>query len=181
MAIRDILLVLTTYPQPTPISAVDEAVAFAVALGARVSAIACEVKIRAPRNALAERLLDVAALAAAETKKSSTNAKKLLVAFQDAAEKHEVLQDRILEPCLTSEVADLLIRHARLRDLAIVPVRENDPVDQQYAEPIIFGSGRPTLIMPSARKRRFAVDSVVVAWDFGRAAARAIAELPAGP
>jgi hypothetical protein len=35
MEVRDILLALTTYPEATPVSVVDEAVAFAVALGAR--------------------------------------------------------------------------------------------------------------------------------------------------
>ena len=48
MAIKDVLLALTTYPEPTPVSAVDEAIDFAAAIGARISAIACEVKIRAP-------------------------------------------------------------------------------------------------------------------------------------
>ena len=75
MEVRDILLALTTYPEATPVSAVDEAVAFAVALGARISAIACEVKIQAPGSILAGAVLDVAALAATEAKKSSTNAK----------------------------------------------------------------------------------------------------------
>ena len=141
MAFKDILLALTTYPEPTPVSAVDEAIAFAAAVGARISAIACEVKYRVPGSPLGTALLDVPAMAAAEAKKSSTNAEKLLVAFQDAAEKRGVFQERILEQCLTSEVPDLLIEYARLRDLTIVPVPEGDYVDQWYAESIIFGFG----------------------------------------
>jgi hypothetical protein len=39
MAVKDILLALTTYPEPTPISAVDEAIDFAAAVGARISAV----------------------------------------------------------------------------------------------------------------------------------------------
>ena len=113
MAVKDILLALTTYPEPTPVSALDEAIDFAAAIGARISAIACEVKIRVPGNILANALFDVPAMAAAEAKKSSTNAENLLVAFQDAAEKHGVFQERILENCLTSEVPDVLIEYAR--------------------------------------------------------------------
>ena len=138
MAVKDVLLALTTYPKPTPVSAVDEAIDFAAAIGARISAIACEVKIRVPGNILANALLDVPAMAAAEAKKSSTNAENLLVAFQDAAEKRGVFQERILEHCLTSEVPDVLIEYARLRDLTIVPVPEGEYVDQWYAESIIF-------------------------------------------
>jgi nucleotide-binding universal stress UspA family protein len=178
MVFKDILLALTTYPKPTPVSALDEAIAVAVALGARISAIACEVKIRASGNILGDALLDVPALVAAEAKKSSINAEALLVAFQGAAEKRGIFQDRILEQCLTSEVPDLLIEYARLRDLTIVPLPEGDSVDRWYAESIIFGSGRPTLIVPHARKRtaEFALDTVVVAWDFSRPAARAVAD-----
>jgi nucleotide-binding universal stress UspA family protein len=178
MEIKDILLALTTYPEATPVSAVDEAVAFAAAVGARISAIACEVKIQAPGNVLAGAVLDVAALVAAEAKKSSTNAKVLLTAFQDAAEKRGVFQDRILERCLTSEAPGVLVEYARLRDLTIVPVPVGDYFDQWYAEAIIFGSGHPTLIMPHTRKRAgaFALDVVAVAWDFSRPAARAVAD-----
>ena len=178
MEVKDILLALTTYPEATPVSAVDEAVAFAAAVGARISAIACEVKIQAPGNVLAGALLDVAALVAAEAKKSATNAKTLLTAFQDAAEKRGVFEDRILEQCLTSEAPSVLVEYARLRDLTIVPVPVGDYFDQWYAEAIIFGSGHPTLIMPHTRKRAgaFALDVVAVAWDFSRPAARAVAD-----
>ena len=178
MAVKDILLALTSYPEPTPVSAVDEAIAFTVALGARISAIACEVKMRVPGNPLGTAFLNIPAMAAAEAKKSSTNAETLLVTFQDAAEKHGVFQERILEQCLTSEVSELLVEYARLRDVTIVPVPEGDYVEQGHAESIIFGSGRPTLIIPHARKRAgaFALDTVVVAWDFSRPAARAIGD-----
>ena len=123
-------------------------------------------------------MLDVPALAAVEAKKSSNNAETLLFAFQDAAEKHGVFQERILEHCLTTKVPDLLVEYARLRDLTIVPVPEGPYVDQWYAESIIFGSGRPTLILPQTPKRAgaFSLDTAVVAWDFSRAAARAVAD-----
>jgi nucleotide-binding universal stress UspA family protein len=178
LAIKDILLALTTWPEPTPISAVDEAIAFAVALEARISAIACEVRMPPTGNKLADVLFDFPAVDAAEAKKSSKNAENILVSFQDAAEKLGVFQDRILEQCLTSEVHNLFIEYARLRDLTIVPVPVDKLVAHWYAEAIIFGSGRPTLILPHIRKRAgaFALDTVTVAWDFSRSAARAVAD-----
>jgi nucleotide-binding universal stress UspA family protein len=178
MSFKDLLLALTTYPEPTPVSAVDDAVDLAAALGAKVSAIACEVKIRAPGNVLGDYLLDVPALVAAEAKKSATNAQQLLAAFQGAAETRGLFQERISEHCLTSEVPQLLIEYSRLRDLTIVPVPEGDYFDQWYAESIIFGSGRPTVVLPHTRKRSgsFALDTVIVAWDFSRSATRAIAD-----
>jgi nucleotide-binding universal stress UspA family protein len=178
MAFKDVLVALTTYPQATPVSAVDDAVSFAAALGTRISALACEVKIPVPGSILSHAVLDVPAMIGAEAKKSAINAEKLLVSFQDAAEKSGVYQERILETCLTSEVASMLVDYARLRDLTIVPLAEGDHIGRWYAESIIFGSGRPTMILPATRKGTddFALNTAVVAWDFSRPAARAVAD-----
>src|SRR5215472_8408766 len=100
MAFKDVLIALTTYPEPTPVSAADDAVDLAAALGAKVSAIACEVKITAPGSMLGDYLLNVPAMVAAEGKKSATNAQQLLAAFQDAAENKRVLQGRICKEWL---------------------------------------------------------------------------------
>ena len=137
-----------------------------------------EVKISAPTNMLARALINVPAMAAAEAKKSSNNAKHLLDAFQERAQKRDVFQECIQQQCLTSEVPELLVEYARLRDLTIVPVPEGHYFDQWYAESIIFGSGRPTLVIPntSPGSDTFALDTVVVAWDFSRSAARAVAD-----
>ena len=178
MSFRDVLVALTTYPQPTPVSAVDDAIDLAAALGAKVSAIACEVKINVPGSLLGRRFLNVPAMIAGEAKKSATNAQQLLGAFQAAAEKSGVFQERIVEHCLTSEVPGVLVEYSRLRDLTILPMPERDYLDQWYAESVIFGSGRPTVILPHERKRSgsFALDTVIVAWDFSRAATGAMAD-----
>ena len=69
----------------------------------------------------------------------------------------------------------LLEDYARLRDLAIVPVPES--YDQWYAEAIIFRSGKPTLILPEKlHPRPFELKTIVIAWDFSRRAAHAIAD-----
>jgi nucleotide-binding universal stress UspA family protein len=67
------------------------------------------------------------------------------------------------------------VDHARLRYLTVVPVPES--YDQWYAEAVIFGSGRPTLVLPeSPRARPFELGTVAIAWDFSRAAARAVSD-----
>jgi hypothetical protein len=67
------------------------------------------------------------------------------------------------------------VEYARLRDLTIISVPES--YDQWYAETIIFESGKPTLVVPERpRAKPFDLKTVVVAWDFSRAAARAIAD-----
>jgi hypothetical protein len=127
MSFKDVLVALTTYPEPTPVSAVDDAVDLAAALGAKISAIACEVEIKAPGSVLGDYLLDIPAMVAAEAKKSATNAQQLLATFQDAAEKRGVFQERISEHCLTSEVPGVLIEYSRLRDLTREPSQMRCP------------------------------------------------------
>lgn len=179
MTFKDLLIVLTTYPDPTPVSEIAQGIDFAAAIGAKISAVACEVEFQIP-GSIVGNLFNVPALAAAESRKSSTNALALLTTFQEAAEQRGIFHERRSETCLISEVADVLIGHARLRDLTIVPVSEGGYVDigDWYVEQIVFGSGRPTLITPKPASHRgaFTLNTVVVAWDFSRPAARAIAD-----
>lgn len=177
MSFKDVLLTLTTYPEPTPPVAVERAVGLAVALSARLSAIACEAKIPASGGVLGNALLDVPTLIANELKKSADNARNLLATFERSAQLEGIFQDKILEHCLTSEVAGRFAEHARLRDLTMIPVPEGDWVDPWYAETLIFGSGRPTMILPQSEpSTKPVLDTVLVAWDFSRPAARAVAD-----
>lgn len=45
MAFKDILLTLTSYPDPTPVTVAEEAVSIAATLGAHLAAVACEVHL----------------------------------------------------------------------------------------------------------------------------------------
>lgn len=171
MSIRDILLTLTSYPEPTPVSVVDRAVSLASALGAHIAAISCEVHIQVPGSFISFGA--ASGIAAGEAHRSHDSAQALLAAFEAAAQKAGVLHETIYEKSLTYRVPERLVEYARLRDLTIVP----ESYDQWYAEAIIFGSGRPTLVLPeSAPSRPFELNTVVVAWDFSRSAARAVAD-----
>jgi nucleotide-binding universal stress UspA family protein len=173
MAIRDVLLTLTTYPDPTPASAVQDAVSFAAAVGSHIAAVACEVHVQVPGTFLSGSI--AGGLARHEAHESLNNAWTLITAFESAAEKAGVAHERILERCLTQQLPARLVEYARLRDLTIVPVPES--YDQWHAETIIFESGRPTLVLPEIpRAGLLDLKTVMVAWDFSRAAARAIAD-----
>ena len=173
MAIRDILLNLTSYPDPTPVSVIDRAVSLASVLGAHIAAISCEVHIQVPGSFISFGTAE--AIAGGEAHRSRDSAKGLLAAFEAAAQKADVLHEIIHEKSQSYRVPERLVEYARLRDLTIVSVPES--YDQWYAEAIIFGSGRPTLVLPeSAPSRPFELNTVVVAWDFSRSAARAVAD-----
>ena len=72
---------------------------------------------------------------------------------------------------------NLLVREARLRDLSIVPAVLEGHNYRWYAESIVFGSGRPVLILPPrGRTPERPLDTIAIAWDGSRPAARAVAD-----
>ena len=173
MAYNDILVALTSYPEPTPVSVVDDAVSVAAALGAHIAALSCEMHVQVPGHFISGSVVGLPGVIAGEAGKSRKNAQDLLAAFEAAAAKSGVSRESILQKCKSFEVPDLLVEYARLRDLTIMSASN----DRWYAEAVIFGSGKPTLILPeSPRPRPFELGTVAVAWDFSRAAARAVAD-----
>ena len=173
MAYNDILVALTSYPEPTPVSVVENAVSVASALGAHIAALSCEMHVQVPGHFISGSVVGLPGVIAGEAGKSRKNAQDLLAAFEAAAAKSGVSRESILQKCKSFEVPDLLVEYARLRDLTIMPASN----DRWYAEAVIFGSGKPTLILPeSPRPRPFELGAVAVAWDFSRAAARAVAD-----
>ena len=173
MAVRDILLTLTTYPEPTPVSAIEPAVSLAALLGARIAAIACETHVQLPGSFLS--FGQVGAIAAGEAHRSGQTARELLSAFEAAASRAGVANETILSRCAATQVPERFAEYARLRDLTLLPVP--DALDQWAAETVIFGSGRPTLLLPERRTpNTLVLQTALVAWDFSRAAARAVAD-----
>jgi nucleotide-binding universal stress UspA family protein len=173
MAFRDILVTLTSYPEPTPVSVVKEAVSVASVLGAHIAALSCEMHVQVPGHFMSGSVVGLPGVIAGEAAKSRANAQDLLAAFDAAATKAGVSRESMLLKCKTFEVPELLVEYARLRDLTIMP----ESNDRWYAEAVVFGSGRPTLILPQKpRSRPFELGTVAVAWDFGRAAARAVSD-----
>ena len=175
MAFRDVLLTLPSYPEPTPVFVVEDAVSVAAVLGAHIAALSCEINVELPGHFISGSVVGLPGIIAGEAAKSRRNAQDLIAAFDAATEKLGVSHESILEKCKSFEAPGLLVEYARLRDLTIMPVPES--YDQWYAEAVIFGSGRPTLILQQRpRSLPFELGTIAVAWDFGRAAARAIAD-----
>ena len=173
MAYNDILVALTSYPEPTPVSVVENAVSVAAALGAHIAALSCEMHVQVPGHFISGSVVGLPGVIAGEAGKSRKNAQDLLAAFEAAAAKSGVSRESILQKCKSFEVTALLVEYARLRDLTIMPASN----DRWYAEAVIFGSGKPTVILPeSPSSRAFELGTVAVAWDFSRAAARAVAD-----
>ena len=177
MAFKDILLQLSSYPDPTPVAAIEQAVGFAEALGAQISALTFKIEIPSASNVLANALLDIKSIIASERQKSVANVQNLIKAVESFATQRGVAHDQIVGSCPTSQLAAIVTEHARMHDVTMIPIGEQ-ALQQYVAESVIFGSGRPTIVFPEAPKRSnsFSLDNVGVAWDFSRPAARAVAD-----
>ena len=92
MAFKDILVALTSYPEPSPISVVDDAVSIAAAFGAHLTALSCETHVQVPGHFLSGSFANIPGIIAGEGAKSRQNAQDLLAAFDKSAERAGVPQ-----------------------------------------------------------------------------------------
>lgn len=96
-------------------------------------------------------------------------------AFEAAAKQRAVPYDKIFERSHPEELPDMVTRLARLYDCCIMPsAEESDGLQIALIEEVLFGSGRPLILIPRNRPVPGSLDVVVVAWDGSRAAARAV-------
>ena len=173
MAYRDLLVQLTTYPEPTPDRFIEAAAALADRLDARLSAVICQIDLPPVSNFLADRLVGAGAIIAGENAKSRENFRHLEERFRavvPAASQGELS----LVHCRTVVSALHIAPHSRVFDLTIVP---SFGASEAVAEDLVFDAGRPVLLLPDHdRLPLFDLDAVVIGWDGGRAAARALAD-----
>jgi nucleotide-binding universal stress UspA family protein len=169
------IVLLETYPQPSADAVVANAVAFASAVGARLRALSLRVDIPDVSNALSRLLIDLPAMIRKAEAESYANGERLLTAAETAAKaagvdfsKGEIIDEQV-------RLGDLAAQAARYCDFAILGVPLVEGSSRMLAEAVIFGSGRPTVLLPEGWKRR-AIGHVAIAWDGSRVAARAVAD-----
>jgi len=116
--------------------------------------------------------------ATAEAVWSVSNAHGLLEAFDAAAIRFGVRNERWLQRFAAADIPANLAVWARLKDLSIVPVKSHDSQSEKIVERLLFESGRPVLMCPEEYAAELAVafDDVVIAWDHTAPAARVVAD-----
>jgi nucleotide-binding universal stress UspA family protein len=178
MPLRDILLYLDSYPDPTPPQGIDWAIGFVRLLEARVSALAVQVRFPVHSNRMADYLIGLSDMVRAEEEKSAARCHDLLQTFEGKARAAGVFESRILAEADIYDVGGRVAGHARTRDLCVLPLTAKADTPGSVAETVVFESGRPVIVMqpgPDAGKE-VRLDTVVVAWDGSRPAARALAD-----
>ena len=172
--LKDMLLLLSTFPDPTGEAALGSAVRFARRNESSISGLVLEIDIHEPASSLFPLIVDVHAMVSdAKTRSHQAGArlhqrlKELCVAEQVAMEARSVT---CWWPSLYSEA---IINLARVHDLTVVPLDSNDSQKRQLAEDVLFGSGRPVLLLPETGVE-IGGEHLIVAWDHSRSSSRAI-------
>jgi nucleotide-binding universal stress UspA family protein len=174
MALRDILLQLNSYPEPTPAWAIDRATDMAGRLGAKLSIGMCQVYLPDVSNLVSQLLVRSRDIIRAENEKSAHNAADLRRKFKTDVPAALAGEAFVLE-CPALATGWQLAQRARAYDLTIVPFYGH-PEIRSIAEALIFETGRPVLLLPAEGLASGAIDNVVIGWDGSRSAARALSE-----
>lgn len=178
MALNDILLHIDSYPEAAPTAAIDQAVGFTAAIGGTLSALAVSVDIPLHSNRVADYLIHLSDMVHDEEAKSLAACQASLAHFKSQAQAADVLGEALLEKIDLYLVSDHVAQRARTRDLCIVPLA--GPYDGQIevVEAALFNSGRPVLVFRAgeANLSPLPPETVVVAWDGSRCAARAMGD-----
>jgi nucleotide-binding universal stress UspA family protein len=169
------VLPLVTYPDPNSDKVAANAVAVARQLGANLHALAVNVDIPEVSSALSRMLLDVPAMIREAKTLSYDRGRHLLSAVEEQAVKAgiELSQgDVAAAPAMLGEAVAMKVRYF---DFALIGWEGQNPASRMVAEAVVFGSGRPTVLLPASNDVA-ALDHVAIAWDGSRVAARAVAD-----
>ncbi|WAC27332.1 universal stress protein [Ancylobacter sp. SL191] len=171
--IKDILVSLRLGSGPD--ATVDYAVSAATALNAHLTGVAVSYEIDIPPVYTEAFSTDFLEAQRAESKKLADHA----VAYFGEASRSVGLtgEVRVIDGTPGGAAEQIGIM-SRLYDLTIVG--QSDPekmgAEEVIAEAVMFDSGRPVLLVPCKQQKPFSAKRILVAWDGGRSAARAVAE-----
>jgi nucleotide-binding universal stress UspA family protein len=170
MPLRDVLVVLDEHTDTADRYACD----LASRAGAKLTGVAATADAELPAWVLAEIPGD-----AAERLRHSARerAQATLKRFGDLARNRSVEPESRLLPVPAGEVAAAMQRAARHFDLCIVNQPSPEGGFQDPAvEAVLFGSGRPLLVVPYIWAPPAKFSRVTIAWDGSRTAARAVGD-----
>lgn len=170
--IKDILVNLTV--GKTHDIAGDFAISAATMFDAHLSAVAaaCRLPIADALDGISAAAID------AYADERQAEAEKAKESFNERARRADIRADSSVVTDFTAEVAQLFAETARHYDLSVVAQeqRDNDLPESLIIEAALFDSGRPVLVVPYIQKTGIKLDRVMLCWDGGRNAARALGD-----
>lgn len=168
-------LPLVTYPDANSAAVAANAVDMAGLLNADLHALAINVDLPLISNPMSRLVLDIPEMVreAEETSRKRGNALLATVEAQARERGIEATTNTIVpKVVLLGEAAAI---HGRYYDFVLCGWEANNPTSAATAESLIFGCGRPTILLPELAPPR-QLDHVAIAWDGSAKAARAVGD-----
>jgi nucleotide-binding universal stress UspA family protein len=169
------LLPFVTHPDPVSDAVVEHAIAVARLTGAEIHALAVNVDIPPVSNALSRLLLNVPEMIRAAEALSRQRGDHLLARVAQSASAAGIAVTTETTSAPLAILRDQAVIRARYFDLALVGLEAASPSSRITAEAVIFGSGRPSILLPDLYDID-TFDHVAIAWDGSRVAARAVGD-----
>jgi nucleotide-binding universal stress UspA family protein len=171
--IKDIVVNLSVGQKPSP--AGDYAISVAAAFDAHLAGIAFLYDPIMPVSGAGYIPADVITTQERDSQEATRGA---LDRFTAACGRAGITAEPLTLSTSFAGVGEQFGRIARRFDLSIVGQAEPETngVEEIVAESALFESGRPLVIVPYIQRAPLKLDHVMVCWDGGRAAARAIAD-----
>jgi nucleotide-binding universal stress UspA family protein len=171
--IKDLLVNVPVGAPSEPV--VNYALSIATAYDAHVAGVAFAFEPVVPGTVFDGVAASIIATYRAESEKAG---KAAVAKFDEAVRRAGVSAESHLLEAGAAGAGELFAQMARHFDLAVVA--QTDPEanapEELLPEAALFGSGRPTLVVPYIQKTGLKLDRVMVCWDGSRAAARAFAD-----
>ncbi len=170
---KDIVVNLTPGRPHDP--AADYAISLAGQFGAHLTGVAFALEPAIPAGAMGGIAGDVIDSAIAEAERQANEA---ITRFEAAAKKQGVLSEHQMVTALVVDAVNRFGEIARHYDMSVVlqPDPDTNTANDLFMESVLFGSGRPVVIVPYIQRDPVKLDRIVCCWDGSATAARAIGD-----
>ncbi len=170
-----ILVPLHTYPDGNSVGIAAHAAAVARHLKADVHGLVLNATFPPASSIMGNMIINVDSMVREVTAKCHLKGVALVEAMQAELEPAGINFRSTELDCTLGTIGGAAETIARYHDLILTGLSANDVSMAATAETVVFGSGRPTLLVPQdAAPSQF--QHVMIAWDGSRVATRAVAD-----
>ena len=170
-----IFVPMVTYPEASGREFAANAVSVAARLQARLHARIINADMPDVPEALSRLLLEIPQLVRQVEEARRERGAHRLAYLEEKADAAGVELSTSAVDAPIAAFGGAAATQARYFDLTLVGWETGDTASRTVAEAVLFGSGRPVMLLP-AEPDVAAFDHVAIAWDGGRVAARAVAD-----
>lgn len=172
MHIRTAYLPLATYPDAVADQSILAAVRFASVLDCTLHVTTFSVNIPQVSSPFGDLLLDVPSLVRSAEQKSKADCRRYQDMVKEAAGKNLKLE-AVTKEIVLGAAHETAAYEARYYDLTLLPWAPKTVASEDLAQTVVFGSGRPVILIPPDVKAK-PLEHIAVAWDGSTVAARAL-------